>query len=40
MSSRLAEWRRFIGDALPYQKTCPNLPAPGEDHCIDPYTGK
>jgi hypothetical protein len=27
----LAEWQRFIGDALPYEKTCPDLPALGEE---------
>ena len=26
----LTEWQRFIGDALPYQKTCPDLPAPAK----------
>ena len=35
----LAEWQRFIGDALPYQKTCPDLPAPGEDGWVEPYAG-
>ncbi len=35
----LAEWQRFIGDALPYQKTCPDLPAPGEDGWVEPYVG-
>lgn len=35
----LAEWRRFIGDALPYEKTCPDLPAPGEEGWVEPYAG-
>ncbi|QTR49486.1 nSTAND1 domain-containing NTPase [Candidatus Thiothrix anitrata] len=35
----LAEWQRFIGDALPYQKTCPDLPAPGEEGWVEPYAG-
>ena len=35
----LAEWQRFIGDALSYQKTCPDLPAPGEEGWVEPYTG-
>lgn len=39
MNSRLAEWQRFIGDALPYQKTCPDLPAPGEEGWVEPYAG-
>jgi hypothetical protein len=29
----LDEWRRFVGEAIPYEPTCPNLPpgagAPG-----------
>jgi WD40 repeat protein len=25
-----AEWAEFIGDFLPYRKTCPNLPEPGD----------
>lgn len=35
----LAEWKRFIGDALPYEKTCPDLPAPGEEGWVEPYAG-
>ena len=35
----LAEWQRFIGDALPYEKTCPDLPAPGEEGWVEPYAG-
>ena len=35
----LAEWQRFIGDALPYEKTCPDLPAPGEEGWVEPYVG-
>lgn len=34
-----AEWQRFIGDALPYQKACPDHPAPGDPDWIEPYTG-
>ena len=34
-----AEWQRFIGDALPYQKTCPDHPAPGDPDWVEPYTG-
>ena len=26
----LAEWAEFIGDFLPYRKTCPNLPEPAD----------
>ena len=33
------EWQRFIGDALPYQKTCPDLPVPGEEGWVEPYSG-
>ncbi|WP_374212359.1 WD40 repeat domain-containing protein [Thiothrix subterranea] len=36
----LAEWQRFIGDALPYQKTCPDLPSPGEESWVEPYAGE
>lgn len=31
--------QRFIGDVLPYQKTCPDLPAPGEEGWVEPYGG-
>jgi WD40 repeat protein len=24
------EWRRYMGDDVPYRKTCPNLPGPEE----------
>lgn len=35
-----SEWQRFIGDALPYEKTCPDLPAPGEEGWVEPYVGE
>jgi WD40 repeat protein len=35
----LAEWQHFIGDALPYEKTCPDLPAPGEEGWVEPDAG-
>ena len=35
----LTEWQRFIGDALPYEETCPDLPAPGQEGWVEPYTG-
>src|SRR5208282_1172721 len=26
----LEEWRRFVGEGIPYERTCPNLPADSE----------
>ena len=26
----LGEWRRFVGEGIPYERTCPNLPADSE----------
>ncbi|UOG90480.1 MAG: caspase family protein [Candidatus Thiothrix sulfatifontis] len=33
----LIEWKLVISDTLPYQKTCPDLPAPSEAGWIKPY---
>lgn len=35
-----AEWKKFIGDILPYEKTCTTLPAFNESNWIEPHIKK